>query len=104
MYEHKSQFDNDKNNEHHRAYEQLYKPYKTVTMENGEEKVVRNKGSLGYDQDKTRMAQAGKTDLTGLAGAKSQTLVSLMYDKPEGAIAAMEVTEPLTQATLKLKH
>lgn len=50
------------------------------------------------------MAQAGKTDLTGLAGAKSQTLVSLMYDKPDGAIAAMEVTEPLTQATLKLKH
>lgn len=50
------------------------------------------------------MAQAGKTDLTGLAGAKSQTLVSLMYDKPDGTIAAMEVTEPLTQATLKLKH
>lgn len=104
MHEHKSQFNNDKNNDHHEAYEQLYKPYRTITLENGEEKVVRNKGSLGYDQDKTRMAQAGKTDLTGLAGAKSQTLVSLMYDKPDGAIAAMEVTEPLTQATLKLKH
>lgn len=104
MNEHKAQFDDDKNNEHHKAYEQLYKPYRTITLDNGEEKVVRNKGSLGYDQDKTRMAQAGKTDLTGLAGAKSQTLVSLMYDKPDGAIAAMEVTEPLTQATLKLKH
>lgn len=104
MFEHRSQFDNDQNYEHHKAYEMLYKPYKTIVMENGEEKVVRNQGSLGYDQDKTRMAQSGKTDLTGLAGVKSQTLVSLMYDQKDGAIAAMEVTEPLTQATLKLKH
>ncbi|MGC9651081.1 hypothetical protein ACO2FA_13460 [Staphylococcus warneri] len=27
-----------------------------------------------------------------------------MYDQPNGAQSAMEVTEPLTQATLKLKH
>jgi hypothetical protein len=39
-------------------------------------KTIRNKGSSDNDQDKTRMAQAGKTDLTGLAGAKSQTLVN----------------------------
>lgn len=82
------------------TYKTLYNPY--TIDENGEK--VRNKGSLGYDQDKTRMAQSGKTDLTGLAGAKSQTLVGLMYDKEGGAMAAMEVTEPLTQATLKLKH
>lgn len=82
------------------GYQMLYNPY--TINENGEK--VRNKGSLGYDQDKTRMAQSGKTDLTGLAGAKSQTLVGLMYDKEGGAMAAMEVTEPLTQATLKLKH
>lgn len=81
-------------------YKKLYNPY--TINENGEK--LRNKGSLGYDQDKTRMAQSGKTDLTGLAGAKSQTLVGLMYDKKGGAMAAMEVTEPLTQATLKLKH
>lgn len=81
-------------------YKMLYSPY--IFNEDGEK--VRNKGSLGYDQDKTRMAQSGKTDLTGLAGAKSQTLVGLMYDKEGGAMAAMEVTEPLTQATLKLKH
>ncbi len=104
MSEHKAHFNDDPNNEHHKAYEELYSPYRTITLDNGEEKTIRNKGSLGYDQDKTRMAQAGKTDLTGLAGAKSQTLVSLMYDKPDGTIAAMEVTEPLTQATLKLKH
>lgn len=82
------------------TYQTLYNPY--AIDENGEK--IRNKGSLGYDQDKTRMAQSGKTDLTGLAGAKSQTLVGLMYDKEGGAMAAMEVTEPLTQATLKLKH
>ena len=85
-------------------YQALYNPYTTVELENGEKDQVRNLGSLAYDQDKTRMAQSGKTDLTGLAGAKSQTLVSLMYDKENGAMAAMEVTEPLTQATLKLKH
>src|SRR5699024_5391247 len=46
----------------------------------------------------------GKVDLTGRAGAKSQLLVGLMYEDKDSAIAAMEVTEPLTQATLKLKH
>lgn len=85
-------------------YKKLYAPYKEVVNENGSIDKVRNKGSLAYDQDRTRMAQSGKTDLTGLAGAKSQTLVSLMYDKSGGAMSAMEVTEPLTQATLKLKH
>ncbi len=85
-------------------YKKLYSPYKEVVSENGEVEKIRNIGSLGYDQDRTRMAQSGKTDLTGLAGAKSQTLVSLMYDKEGGAMSAMEVTEPLTQATLKLKH
>lgn len=85
-------------------YERLYKPYIDVENSNGEIKSERNKGSLAYDEDKTRMAQSGKTDLTGLAGAKSQMLVSLMYDKDGGAMSAMEVTEPLTQATLKLKQ
>lgn len=103
MYELKQRF----NNGDKKAlddYKTLYSPYKEISMENGKSNKVRNKGSLGYDQDKTRMAQSGKTDLTGLAGAKSQTLVSLMYEKDGGAMAAMEVTEPLTQATLKLKH
>lgn len=85
-------------------YERLYKPYVDIKQKDGTIETERNLGSLGYDQDKTRMAQSGKTDLTGLAGAKSQTLVSLMYDKEGGAMSAMEVTEPLTQATLKLKH
>lgn len=61
-------------------------------------------GSLGLDYDNTRKAQGGKVDLTGRAGAKSQLLVGLMYEDKDSAIAAMEVTEPLTQATLKLKH
>lgn len=65
---------------------------------------VEHYGSLGRDYNRTREAQAGKVDLTGRAGAKSQMLVSIMYDQKEGAMAAMEVTEPLTQATLKLKH
>ncbi|WP_341775915.1 hypothetical protein [Staphylococcus hyicus] len=85
-------------------YKALYNPYRVTIDKDGKHSYKRNVGSLGYDQDKTRMAQSGKTDLTGLAGAKSQTLVSLMYDKKGGAMAAMEVTEPLTQATLKLKH
>lgn len=96
----KRNYELSRNNEDLETYKSLYNPY--TVDENGEK--VRNKGSLGYDQDKTRMAQSGKTDLTGLAGAKSQTLVGLMYDKEGGAMAAMEVTEPLTQATLKLKH
>ncbi|MCA1235791.1 hypothetical protein [Staphylococcus aureus] len=104
MCEHKAKFNNDPDGSHKKAYNMLYNPYKKVKMKNGEEKIERNIGSLGYDQDKTRMAQSGKTDLTGLAGIKSQMLVSLMYDQKNGAIAAMEVTEPLTQATLKLKH
>lgn len=61
-------------------------------------------GSLARDYNRTREAQAGKVDLTGRAGSKSQMLVSVMFDQPEGAMSAMEVTEPLTQATLKLKH
>lgn len=92
------------NKEAVKDYERLYKPYVDVQQSDGTISKERNLGSLGYDQDKTRMAQSGKTDLTGLAGAKSQTLVSLMYDKEGGAMSAMEVTEPLTQATLKLKH
>lgn len=103
MYELKQKF-KDGDEKSLEDYKTLYSPYKKISMENGEVDKVRNKGSLGYDQDKTRMAQSGKTDLTGLAGAKSQTLVSLMYDKDDGAMSAMEVTEPLTQATLKLKH
>lgn len=104
MCYHKSKFEQDKTGEHRRAYEKMNNPYRTIISEDGKEMTVRSIGSLGYDQDKTRMAQSGKTDLTGLAGVKSQKLVSLMYDKKDGAMAAMEVTEPLTQATLKLKH
>lgn len=100
MVDLKRQYQRDGNKQHIEDYKYLYNPY---TVDN-DGNTIRNKGSLGYDQDKTRMAQAGKTDLTGLAGAKSQTLVGLMYDKEGGAMAAMEVTEPLTQATLKLKH
>lgn len=85
-------------------YEQLYRPYNEIKKTDGTIIKEVNHGSLSHDQDKTRMAQSGKTDLTGLAGAKSQNLVSLMYDQPNGAQSAMEVTEPLTQATLKLKH
>lgn len=65
---------------------------------------VEHKGSMARDYNRTREAQAGKVDLTGRAGAKSQKLVSIMYDDKDGAMSAMEVTEPLTQATLKLKH
>ncbi|EHT3670506.1 hypothetical protein KXP69_002277 [Staphylococcus pseudintermedius] len=104
MCYHKSKFEQDNTGKHRRAYEKMNNPYRTIKSEDGKEKTVRSIGSLGYDQDKTRMAQSGKTDLTGLAGVKSQKLVSLMYDKKDGAMAAMEVTEPLTQATLKLKH
>src|SRR5699024_5644332 len=100
MVDLKRKYQRDGNEQHIEDYKQIYNPY-TVDHEGN---TIRNKGSLGYDQDKTRMAQSGKTDLTGLAGAKSQTLVGLMYDKEGGAMAAMEVTEPLTQATLKLKH
>lgn len=65
---------------------------------------VEHTGGLARDYNRTREAQAGKVDLTGRAGAKSQKLVSIMYDDKDGAMSAMEVTEPLTQATLKLKH
>lgn len=70
----------------------------------GEIKWKEHPGSLARDYNRTREAQAGKVDLTGRAGAKSQKLVSIMYDDKDGAMSAMEVTEPLTQATLKLKH
>lgn len=68
-------------------YEQVYKT---------------NYGALALDDNKVRKAQGGKTDLTGQAGAKSQKLVGAMYESDK-MLSAMSLTEPLTQATLKLK-
>ena len=67
-----------------------------------EKRMVPNYGSLALDENNTRKAQGGKTDLTGQAGAKSQKAVGAMYDT-DYMLSAMSVTEPLTQATLKLK-
>lgn len=67
-----------------------------------EKRMIPNYGSLALDENNTRKAQGGKTDLTGQAGAKSQKAVGAMYDT-DYMLSAMSVTEPLTQATLKLK-
>lgn len=67
-----------------------------------EKRMVPNVGSLALDENNTRKAQGGKTDLTGQAGSKSQKAVGAMYDT-DYMLSAMSVTEPLTQATLKLK-
>lgn len=67
-----------------------------------EKRMVPNYGSLALDENNTRKAQGGKTDLTGQAGSKSQKAVGAMYDT-DYMLSAMSVTEPLTQATLKLK-
>lgn len=67
-----------------------------------ERRMVPNYGSLALDENNTRKAQGGKTDLTGQAGSKSQKAVAAMYDT-DYMLSAMSVTEPLTQATLKLK-
>ena len=56
---------------------------------------------LHFDENNTRKAQGGKTDLTGQAGSKSQKLLRQCIQ--DYMLSAMSVTEPLTQATLKLK-
>ncbi|MGC9651080.1 hypothetical protein ACO2FA_13455 [Staphylococcus warneri] len=53
-------------------YEQLYRPYIEIKKTDGTTIKGVNHGSLSHDQDKTRMTQSGKTDLTGLAELKSQ--------------------------------
>ena len=68
-------------------------------------KVVEPNGSLLKDYQDTRKARAGKVDYTGIAGKKSQQLAGIAFDTdPETLEAALEMTEPLTQATVQLKH
>lgn len=56
------------------------------------------------DAAEVTQAQSAKNELTPKAGAKSQQLVSLNYDRKEGQVNSTELTEPLTQATVQLKH
>ena len=68
-------------------------------------KVAEPNGSWLKDYQDTRKARAGKVDYTGIAGKKSQQLAGIAFDTdPKTLEAALEMTEPLTQATVQLKH
>lgn len=63
-----------------------------------------NAGGLMKDNMDVRSSIAAKVDKTGQAGKASQMLAGLAYENPEFLNAALEQTEPLTDAVISLKH
>lgn len=102
--------DLDGDKELRKELEYLMDSHNRVSVKNEKtgqvQKVPTTKRVSAYanDLNNTRDAQGAKVDVTGIAGAKSQKLAGLAYDDSEKMKSAMAITEPLTQATLKLKH